>query len=711
MSPFTFINIRKSKRKEHSSFKKIAGLFLALIFIGSIIIANNPHSIDNNQVQEKNFYNIEPVDLNTAAIPEEWLICPYTKNKSDIYAFLNSNFNTSYSDLLYFRKGNEDGTAFYDESVYSIDNLLYYKTLAQQKQAYSGNYISSMYNDLTQTNLMSSQGYGGFVGSINGTSGGVIDGNRYLLDNLIPIFVLMENYVSGSLGFINDVSSLLENEFWDGDDYGYYHSNSSSSANKDAIDNLYAVMANLLIYKTLGDTTSYLRANQTMYKLMSHMWNETYLGFDIEKDEHWGNTGANLKRLDVNAIGIMTLVDYWMVTNISSYLHNASLLYNRLNARLWSSEGAYHITSSDPLWTTPSSDEDRIISSEANALMMQACLKLFEATGNMTYYDKAYELFKTFENKFYDSTNNAYGYINYPGVYQSNNKNMTSNLRVLEAYLDAAEIYHSFEVIASFEGGQALPNFIFNQDKMNITTRLSYQAFQNVSYYSNIEINYSIRTSNEVGYGWTIINQTSGITGGTYKTHNFSYDITDAMPVKTNYSVLIWTYSEKYQYDEIVLYFNVVSGLEVETIINLEEVLYQGPTRNVTLPVNNTRNENVTLDVAMEGANIVNKTILGVFFQSNNMTYVSFNLTTKQNAVLGEDEIIFRFTDGSIEFLEIHAPITIGDSFKYTPLIYRDELVSGDLMDINFNLVNYLPSDSQTINVSFLGSAIETMIQ
>ncbi|MBN1800308.1 MAG: AGE family epimerase/isomerase [Candidatus Lokiarchaeota archaeon] len=714
MSQFRFYPSKKITRINSRFLQKMAGLTVALIVFASIFAASIPRPM-NNTILDEGVDVYKPLDLDTSLIPASYLLCPYTTNMSKVYDFFQGNFRTPHSNLLYYRSGNEDGTSFYEDITYSLDNLLFYKTLPKYDEEYDEADVLNAYINLLTTNLKYDSG-NVFIHSINGTTGEIVDGDRYLMDNLMPIFLLLENYNPSVKTYIENINTFLGTDLWDVGNYGYYHSNSSTSS-KFAIDNLYAVLANLLIYRSYSSlslgTNAYESANKTIDKLMANMWDNDpdEEGFFIVNDQDWTDLGGsnNNKQLDVNAVGIMALVDYYMTTNKSTYLDNATLLYNRIDANLWVSGEGYLDTAGADYWNTPS---NITISSESNALMMQACLKLFEATGNMTYYDKAYELFQCFETNFYDINNNAYDFIS-PYYGGSTNKNITSNLRVIEANLKASDIYYSFDLEANYdEDLEGVPNFILEEDAMNITSRLSYQAYQGKIYYSNIPINYTIRESNDNGIGWTVINETSGITNDLNKSHELSYEITESMPVKENYSVLIYVYSEKYVLETTELFFDVSSGLVVVgSITGLEEILYQGPTLNVTIAINNTRRNDIILNTTLNSVNIENQSISNILFSTSNLTYISFNLTTNDNAALGDDDLIFQFKKGSVLYFEKLVPITIGDSFKYSPLIYSMKVVNGESLYIAFNLINYLPKDPQSINLSFSGNSIDPFLE
>ena len=141
-------------------------------------------------------------------------------------------------------------------------------------------------------------------------------------------------------------------------------------------------------------------------------------------------------------MGIITLLEYWIDSgkqNDSTYLNNATLLFNKMEA-LWDSGNNAYEQFRDSNWVGIPIVNATFIDLEANSIMMSACLKFFEHTGNLTYYNRAWDLYNTFESSFYDTSVNSFIYSIDP---VDNGKNLYSNLKLSEAYLDAYEIYAS----------------------------------------------------------------------------------------------------------------------------------------------------------------------------------------------------------------------------------------------------------------------------
>jgi len=244
---------------------------------------------------------------------------------------------------------------------------------------------------------------------------------------------------------------------------------------------MYAVLAFLeihRIYEQLGlnidiKNRAFELANITMNKLVDNLWDNLWGGFEFYGKNDWSSeTGSTYKYLQTNALGIITLLEYWKesgMQNDSTYFKNATLLFKKMDA-LWDSGFEAYEKSLDRFWGGSGANDS--INLEANAIMMSACLKLFEYTGNLTYYDRAWQLYNTFESSFYDTSVNSYKNSIDP---VDNDKNFHANLKLCEAYLLAFEIYSNTQLTSEYNVTDEVPDFIFNQDALNITSVYSYR--------------------------------------------------------------------------------------------------------------------------------------------------------------------------------------------------------------------------------------------
>ncbi|KKK55546.1 hypothetical protein LCGC14_3073460, partial [marine sediment metagenome] len=350
----------------------------------------------------------------------------------------------------YFRVGDGTGNII-DDTIFSEDNLLLYRTLMRAELNESE--IFETYLQLKNTTLWyeDSNNQYGFVKSVANSTGLIKDDNRYLIDNLEPIFLLIETIgdnidnllVEGKnpTELINEQFNLINSsQFWDKNNIGFYQYNSSSSKSKYSEINFYSILANLLIHRTYRNLNidsqirdrAYELADLTMSKLNTSMWDLSKNVFYFNASSDWLDTsgpGEEYYHLSTNALGIFTLLEYWIETGMKndssgpSYLQQAIQLYNSLENNLWNDTNPYNL-----YMNTYRSDlmvVDKGIDLKANSMMMSSVLKLFEVTGNITYYDKAITIFDELESVLYDNQSNVYN-----DSISNNNKILLSNLKL-----------------------------------------------------------------------------------------------------------------------------------------------------------------------------------------------------------------------------------------------------------------------------------------
>jgi hypothetical protein len=717
-------------------------IFFILIFTFNIFnIINSPNQLnfnDENGDNEENLFNFNQENLETAT-DTSILQNPYSVNFDVVRNFFENNYKSSLNPDVstYFRYGDANGTIT-DDTVYSEDNLLIYNSLLKSEIDQTETF--DVYLKLKSTPLWyedtSEQFEYGFVKSVDNSTGLVKDNNRYLVDNLLPIFLLIDNIgenidvlsINGQKpkDLIEEMFLLISSsEFWDNTYNGFKHYNSTSD--KYSESNFFSILANLLIHRTYRQLNldesikilSYFLANQTMISMDTNMWDSTNNLYYHRADEDWDtdSPGQKYHHLDVNALGIITLLEFWIETGkegASPYLSRAIDIYNSLDDHLWNDTDKVYYYISTPSWVIANSAYNL----RANSLMLEACLKLFELTGNITYYNRAVEIFKSFENNLYDSVNTAYRFS-----FTNSSKNLNSNLNLRRAYLKASEIYSNTILKSEFNLTKTVPDYLINQDVMNLTSIYSFnKEFQyynpgndsyvsfNVSYsITNVSINYLFKYPNG-----TFLYKFEDQIIDPATSHTLNYTIEETLPLGEGYYIYIWANKTHFRIAETLKRFNVVSGLKNETIEGLPEVLYQGQTLNVTILVNYTRDEDLTITSSLEGNDIINFPSQELNFTSSTELNVSFDLTPKFGVSLGPSEIIFNFRKGNVTYLSVKKVIEIGFSFNYEYLIYQGKVVSGQHIQVSLDLRNFLPNATQSLNVSFKGiseNAIETFIQ
>lgn len=706
------------------------------------------YSDDRINTVDDNLFNYDPNNLE-AATDISMLQNPFIPNLDALRNFFINKYESSLDlDIpLYFREGDSSGIIT-DDTVYSEDNLQMYNSLMQSEISPTDTFDT--YLKLKSTPLWYEDGNGqynyGFVKSLDNSTGQVKDDERYLIDNVLPIFLLIENIgediddilINGKYpkDSIEEMFYLINStDFWDETYDGFMNSNSTIGS-KYSESNFYAILANLLIHRTYDlyglneviKDRAYDLANKTMYAVSktNNMWNDVDKAFYHDANRVWDTSvsGQKYYHLGVNALGLLTLLEFWVssgMENESIFLSKATQLYNSLDNNLWNyldpSSGLYY-NISQPGWTVNDFDYDL----NANALMLKTCLRFFQLTGNITYYDRAIEIFNAFENYLYDSINNAYDFS-----LADDSKNFNSNLKLFDAYLEASETYSSTLLDANYNLTATIPNFVFNQDTLNLT---SVYAFEKTETYYNLTtesylpftIRYNI-TDADINYifkypNGTFLYQFEHQIISPDDSHTFIHTIEETLPIEDGYYMYIWANKSYFSVGDTIKRFNVFGGLINDTIEGLGNILYQGPILNITLPINYTRKDNLTLMASLEGKDIVNFTVHEVNFTANPLldeyTYVEFNLTARPGAIPGSSEIVLKIYQGTLVYLEVKKNIEIGYSFDYEHLLYQSQVVSGENIYVSLDLINFLPNATQSLNVSFTGitePSIEPFIQ
>ncbi len=743
-----FRNYYLGKRKsyiEKRNLKKIVVIF----FLGTMLISNfifiqnqkNQFDFSNKKlINEKEFIKeINPLLPRISDDPIE-LQDPFTKNFSNIWDNFRINFTSDLTDydIPTYIRGKDSGSTTVDNGVYSLDNLLLYNSLLDFN--YGQQETFEAYSKLKTTPLWYENDTGkyeyGFVGTIDGTTGDITDNNRYLIDNVMPMFLLVGDgteYLDGiTYNGANATNSLEESfllvnstQFFNVSDNGFLDFNSTSSGSIYQMkSNFYTILAYYQIYRNWEYIQSgnfniddvYDTANSVMETFIEKMWDNENKGFYKSARTKWEVNDISedvLKFLDVNALGILALLDYWieneeMNTN-SLYFKNATLLYNIIDHNLWnSSSGAYQHAEKKG-WAGLGGDQYKKFDLESNALMMSACLKLFEVTGNFTYYNRSRDIYKTFEDDMFDSTNNAYISSLNP---VNPHLNLTSNLRVIETYLKAFDIYNSTVLDAEFNITDTA-DYIFNQDAINLTCDYKFEKTIipgiNITRYNNITggvITYVFRYPNE-----TIIDDviTYDITGNTT---NLIYPITDVLPVDDGYTITIKANSTDFGVAFAYKTFNVISGLILIDIVGDEEInevdkFYQGQTRDINITIESWYNYNLTLNVTLEGFGVIKYTVMNLNFVNNTPDIlVELNISALSSAVNGSRTLSITFKNGTVLYLEIAIDIIISDALTYSNLIYNKDIVPGNSIQVSLELLNYLPNNNQSLNLTFTGEFV-----
>lgn len=677
-------------------------IFINLAVFGALLI-NNPSF--SGMYGKQDGFNLRDEDIiqSSQGADPSLLKDPYTTNFNETWKdFFEENFQSDlgYAIETYYREGSIDGTIT-EDLVYSLDNLLLYNTFPKYIYEYDSSQIWTKYSDLKDTKLWY-QGSGdyeyGFVESVDNTTEDVNNYRRYLLDNLMPIFLLAEN-IDDSVGqsYIDEIEDAFKlinsSEFYD---VGQFNNYNSSTGETYASDHLYGVLATLLLNQTAALSNDIQirageMANQTMETLINYYWDAQNMGYDY--------SGSNTEKyLETNALGIITLLEYGKIVNNSEYIENATSLFDKINSTL-RFDGIY-MNSSDAAW---SSNNTNIADLKSNAIMMRACVELFEMTGNRSYYDSAIGIYNSFEIDFYDQINKGYRKAKIVGTGMNNNKNLLYNLRLSEAYFAALQVYENSSLTSSFNKTDIVPEFIFDQETLKLTTNYTYTSNYASSGIPDATVSYTLRYPN----GTIFQNKTQNTNEN--GTDTFLYNISSNLPLGEDYSITVLANKSFHKYANLTKYFDVTGGIKYESGLEDEVDYYQSATQNITLILNNTRNNNMNLNFSVEADSILVNEPKEYLLNTSQLNEISANFTIKNDAEPGDYSFHFILKNESTVYFDYVKTIEIKNALQITNFIYDSKVVKGDILQINLTTTNFLQNNTQSFNLSISGDYIDNI--
>jgi hypothetical protein len=714
---------RKLGKRKARKIKIIISLFFVFLFLTNFFAflnfsgsGNNfPSTTNSDYDKGSTFFGSDKPSVSTYDNNISLFDAPY--NYTKVWDFFENNYgNNTAMDLpftSYYREGDSEGSIL-EKLIYSQDQLFIYKTLLREEltdQDFFERYLD-LENSPLWFNGSADYSYG-FMRSYNTSSRQVQDDKRYLTDNLMAIFALLgkigdniDQITINGTQPVDSVEKMFElinsTQFYDDVNMGFFPDNSTTST-KEVESNLWTILSLLEISENTDISTTIRNrasdlANETLNTLFDqNIWDSTNLGFYDSSSETW-TVSDTAKYLKVNALGILGLIECWNTLNNNTCLEFAENLFDKINDTMWNSTHNGFIFKSSEDFNTVLNDK---IDLEANALMMQAGLELFDATGNFTYYNKSIQLFETFEStKFYNESLGAYNSTFNPF---DGNKNLFYNLRVSETYIRALEIYAKSSLTASFNKAGTNPDYVFKQDTLNFTSEYIFESTNAGYNISKANLTYIIRFPN--GTIFKIYENTTSEDG----THSIEIPINASLPLGQNYSISILVNRSYFKTRNIVRYFNVISAIGSNRVLELDgfPTIFQGQSLNVTLPVTSERNSDTSLIVSIEGSGVVNRQ-KNVLIQAGDITNVSMLLTIETDTPPGFTLFNFIVADnaGNLYHSKLES-ITVENALQLSNFAFNNKATIGSSIQVSFDMKNFLPENQQNLTVSFIGEPIQ----
>ncbi len=413
----------------------------------------------------------------------------------------------------------------------------------------------------------------------------------------------------------NDLETLFLDTTLDVNDGGEMYNHSLSEPKKYMEDQLVAAIISYQMYKVFPSNGAYLaRASNLMNELLSNGDGTDYFdddSFDISRDvdPRSGENFNDNRNINTNAYGIWALAEHsYYNTGNTGYIDDAENIFQWNQNRLANtSTYSLFMTEAGKFGT---SVENATIYLKNNAIMLTAVSKLFEITGNFTYYDYCMDMYDSIEQFFKDSSSNGIYFksIEPENKSQDRVKNFGSNsyivrsLSLMEDLANKATLDLTSNTSDTIIKGEEIDmniSSIYSFDKEAI---LFDETLENEVLISNSSFFCTIRnSSNDIVDSYSTSSNPDN--DGTYE---IIYNIESLNTGTYTISMCANNTGVKTVFSEIS--FEIISGIQLlSSEISVDEII-AGDVFDLNLTFDSSRLEDLNVSININSSSIVNQT-------------------------------------------------------------------------------------------------------
>ncbi|MHA1519740.1 MAG: AGE family epimerase/isomerase [Promethearchaeota archaeon] len=630
------------------------GLFLAGLLLLSLTPGNSLNSTNNNPIIPTSVNNISnPEDQSSS----DYTTLPYLYNSTPYLDWIELMINNdtlplspSEEDMpLYYAQSDRSGEIIIDNNHYLEDFVVFLDSFAELL-GYSNNEILSYYqrlDDFVFEDVESvEKGYYSFISADTENNSTVkeLKGNsQYILS--MDDFLADDASLSVASSLITNQWDVLNDNFLD-TDFGLYN-HSSVDSSKYMEDQFLMVLSALLIsqYDLPGAQVAQDQAKTIMELLIDEDLGIDYGiyqsdSFDFSRGDDIISNVATIRDLKTNAYGILALLEWYISDGLvlnSNYnrLDKAEAIFNNFYSNLWNEDYSLFMTSK---YKGSSIVDDETIDVEANAIMMLALMRLYQVTGNFTYFQVYYDMFEGIESHLRDPVyGNYYTSLNSTSTVINDLKNVKTNSYLINSFLemrDFAELtsgglnLNATEFIKSEESPLNISvqyNFDFTISSGDFSAPKKY-AILNATHY------YAIRAPNG-----TIISEQTRIAddkGESYVIFNFTEDMAFgeySVSFSANYTGISTEFAEST--------FTLNYGFVLQDAVIDKSQVRCGQLFNLNFSIDSLKENNLTVDIEIGGLEITNITFQDQNIVAGLLNNYTYELEVDQLAELGNSEI------------------------------------------------------------------------
>ncbi|QEE15030.2 hypothetical protein DSAG12_00853 [Promethearchaeum syntrophicum] len=700
------------------------------IFLGMLIIFPSFQNIpqinpDNNQIiDQNNIENKNPFSQDNYNV----LNSPFFENTTSISDWLKNEIidNSTVQDNpdfpMYFSETSQDGNTitdnnhnFEDFAVF-LDGLV---NLLDLNKYQISQYFNTYKNSEFWDSNASSQGYYTSVNSdwsenstvkeLNGNSQIILTFIDWLISDQSNIETYnVESFISNQWDVQNNLfhdSSLLPIQI-------YNHSSIEDS--KFAQDQFIAAIAGFLINRANnGDLAIRDEGFDDANATMAYMIESPFFSLDAFEESRSSNLGSSTnenKFLDTNAYAIWALSEWYLALGAPEKgdqkyvdsIENAEKVFHTINNTLWNETYSLFMNGMDNLNDNP----DFTIYLKDNSIMLMAMQKLFEVTGNFTYYKVCMDMFNGIQKHFKDP---VYGtYFTSIGTIETNkNKSLNTISYLFRSLNSLSSLSERINSNMTTNGTEFIKKEVFS---VNITAEYFFDLYNyyDQPYYADAEINYSVPIEHaDFFFSVRFPNETLAYNGSLQGDINgtaiIEFPILDEYPLGdylvdmyANYTGIVTSFNQ--------ISFSLVPGFYVQEYTLDSESIRAGSSTSLNLSVNNTRMDNLTVSINLNGTNFANQTFAQVLLNGS-LNSFTYEFTALSNASFGATSLFIEIKNESSLNYILEIPIVILSSIEIRR-IEQDAYVFHDFdFKILVELLNVVDI-SQTVDISISGEYI-----
>lgn len=644
------------------------GLIVVAVVLPSIFLTNNPNTLDNN------LFNPNPVnDLNEPLLQSssDFTQLPYLRNSTpylDWSELMINDVTLPISPLdenmpLYFSKSDRSGENILDDNQYLEDLVVFFDSFAELL-GYSNSEILSYYNRLNDFTLWDSdsveQGYYTYIAADAETNSSIkeLQGNSQYILSLDDLLADTTTKSGASALIVSQWDSLLAN-FEDTDNLLFNHSNVDSQ--KYMKDQLLLALSGFLI-KQYG-LPSASAADSIATEIMEILIDEksgvpNYLiynndAFDYKRDTDISSiSGSSIRDLETNAYGILALLEWFvsdnLVTNANyNRLAKAEAIFTKFYSNLWNDTYSLFMNT---MTQADSNVIDDSIDLEANAVMMLAILRLYQITGDFSYFEILMEMYSGIETYLRDPVYGTYyNSLNSTTSVVDSTKALKSQSYLINTYLEIENFVEQTDITldlnqTTFIKGEETPlnisvdyYFDFNIFSGGFSVSKNYGVANSTQNYiirapNNTIIQTDAITADEDGKSYLIFNFTDGLELGDYQ-----------VSLMVNYTGVATEYA--------TASFAIESGFEIVKATS-DSSIRCGGELNVSLSLDSSRETNLTLDIVISGEQIENTTYTDQEIVNDLVNNYTYFINVDQFAEFGSSQVEIQLVKGNITYAE-----------------------------------------------------------